>query len=131
MIADQNHGAHSAQVEMQLIINGSALSVTHMGPDFLLLESPADQLPCQATLVLQVDDSERRWQVRLPEGISKDSQRVALALSNQPESSKSKESASPPRFVRQAPPAGARRTYCSKTGLGADHFACHASRFPA
>jgi len=87
MIADQNHGAHSAQVEMQLIINGSALSVTHMGPDCLLLESPADQLPCQATLVLQVDASERRWPVRLPEGISKSSNRVTLGMSEQARSS--------------------------------------------
>ena len=72
---------------MQLIINGSALSVTHMGPDFLLLESPADHLPCQATLVLQVDDSERRWPVRLPEGISKSSNRVTLGMSEQARSS--------------------------------------------
>jgi hypothetical protein len=81
MIADQNHGAHSAQVEMQLVVNGSALSITHMGPDFVLLESPADHLPCEATVVLQVDQNERRWEVRLPEGMSKSSSRVTLALS--------------------------------------------------
>jgi hypothetical protein len=83
MMADQNYGAHSALVEMQLIINGSALSVTHMGPDFVLLESPADQPPCQAILVLQVDRAERRWTVGLPQGISKSSNRVALSVSGQ------------------------------------------------
>jgi hypothetical protein len=81
MIAEQSYGAHSAQVEMRLIINGSSLSITHMGADFLLLESPTDHPPCQATILLRVDDSERQWKVRLPEGISKTSTRVALALS--------------------------------------------------
>jgi hypothetical protein len=52
-----------------------------MGADFLLLESPTDHPPCQAIILLRVDDSERQWKVRLPEGISKSSTRVALALS--------------------------------------------------
>jgi hypothetical protein len=80
MIAEQTYGAHSARVEMHLIIHGSALSVTHMGPDFLLVESPTRLPPCEATLVLRVDKSERRWPVRLPEGISESSNRVALAI---------------------------------------------------
>ena len=65
---------------MRLIINGAAISITHMGPDFLFVESPADYPPCQATILLRVDDSESEWKVRLPEGISKGSSRVALAL---------------------------------------------------
>jgi len=51
-----------------------------MGPDFLLVESPGDHPPCEATIVLQVDDSQREWKVRLPQGISKDSKRVPLGL---------------------------------------------------
>jgi hypothetical protein len=81
MTADQNYGAHSAQVEMRLIINGSSVSATHMGPDFLFIEGGHDHPPGLATIVLQVDDTERRWQVNLPDGISKDEKRVALALS--------------------------------------------------
>jgi hypothetical protein len=80
MIAEQNYGAHSALVEMQLIVNGSSISITQMGPDFLFIESTSDHPPGDATIILQVDDSERQWKVRLPEGISKDSKRVALAL---------------------------------------------------
>ena len=64
---------------MELIVNGSSISVTHMGPDFLLIEPSHDHPPGEATLVLQVDESERRWQVNLPDGISKASKRVALA----------------------------------------------------
>ncbi len=65
---------------MFLIVNGSSISITQMGPDFLFVESDADHPPGNATIVLQVDQSERRWQVRLPNGISRDSKRVALAL---------------------------------------------------
>jgi hypothetical protein len=34
--------------------------------------------PCFQSL--QVDQTERRWQVNLPDGISKDAPRIALAL---------------------------------------------------
>ena len=81
MIAEQSYGAHSAHVEMRLIVNGASISITQMGPDFLFVESATDHPPGEATIVLQVDGSERQWQVRLPDGISKASKRVALALS--------------------------------------------------
>ena len=79
MIAEQNYGAHSAQVEMRLIVNGESISITHMGSDFLFIESAGDHPPGDATIMLQVDQSERRWAVRLPDGISVGSKRVALA----------------------------------------------------
>ena len=66
---------------MHLVINGSSVSITHMGPDFLFIEGGRDHPPGPATIVLQVDDAERRWLVNLPDGISKTSTRVALALS--------------------------------------------------
>jgi len=66
---------------MRLIVNGASISITQMGPDFLFVESATDHPPSEATIVLQVDGSERQWQVRLPDGISKASNRVALALS--------------------------------------------------
>ncbi len=80
MIAEQNYGAHSAKVEMRLLINGTSVGITHMGRDFLRIDAPADVPPCEASIFLKVDDSESEWKVRLPDGISKDSNRVALAL---------------------------------------------------
>ena len=65
---------------MHLVVNGSSVSITHMGPDFLFIEDGHDHPPGPATIVLQVDDTERRWQVNLPDGISKTSMRVAVAL---------------------------------------------------
>lgn len=66
---------------MDLIINGKTIGITQMGSDFLLIEPADDHPPGEATIVLQVDQSERHWQVNLPEGISRSSTRVALALS--------------------------------------------------
>lgn len=81
MLAEQNHGAHSAQVKMRLIVGKSVIRITHMGPDFLLVaDVSGDVPPCEASISLMVDESESQWKVRLPEGISKDSNRVALAL---------------------------------------------------
>jgi hypothetical protein len=78
--SQHSHGAHSAKVEMTLIVNGSSISITHMGPDFLLIEPDGEHPPGEANIVLQVDASERRWQVKLPDGISKQSRRVPLAV---------------------------------------------------
>jgi len=80
MIAEQSYGAHSAQVKMRLIVNGASLPIAQMGADFLIIDSPIDHPPGEATIILEVDDSKRQWEVRLPNGISKDSKRVALAL---------------------------------------------------
>lgn len=81
MIAEQNHGAHSAQVERRLIINGTGVGITHLGRDFILVETPAEHPPCEAFIVLIVDESESRWKVKLPDGMTSGSKRVALALS--------------------------------------------------
>jgi hypothetical protein len=79
MIAEHNYGAHSAQVKMRLVLPAASIRITHLGPDFVLVESPPDHPPCEASVLLRVDDSETQWSVRLPNGISKGSKRVALA----------------------------------------------------
>jgi hypothetical protein len=79
MIAEQTYGAHSAQVEMRLILNGESVNITHMGPDFVLIGPAASHPPCEATILLQVDKADRRWAVRLPNGISPGATRVEIA----------------------------------------------------
>ena len=79
MIASSSQGGHSAQVKIRLVVNGSSIAVAQMGPDFLLVDEPINYPPGEASVVLQVDQSERRWNVRLPEGISAESKRVAIA----------------------------------------------------
>jgi hypothetical protein len=80
MIAEQNYGAHSAQVEMRLIVNGTSIGITHMGRDFVVVESPAEYPSGDASILLKVDESENQWNVRLPDGISSGSKRVTISL---------------------------------------------------
>ena len=82
MITSSSQGGHSAQVKMRLLVNGSSIAVAQMGPDFLLVDTPVTHPPGNASLVLQVDQSERRWDVHLPEGISAASKRVAITTIN-------------------------------------------------
>ncbi len=53
--------------------------MAQLGPDFLLLTTPIDHPPSDATVVLCVDENERHWQVHLPEGITASSRRVLLS----------------------------------------------------
>ena len=64
---------------MQLLFNGSSIPIAKMGPDYIIVHSTSDHPPCDASIVLKVDASERRWDVHLPNGISAGSKRVALA----------------------------------------------------
>lgn len=79
MIESSGQGGHSAQVKMRLLLNGSSIPIAEMGPDFLVLESATEHPPGDATLELCVDANERRWKVRLPEGISSDSRTVTIS----------------------------------------------------
>ena len=73
------HSGHSAQIEMQLLVNGATLSIGQMGPDFHLLDTTIDHPPSEATILFSVDGNERRWKVSLPEGSSRGQDRVVIA----------------------------------------------------
>jgi hypothetical protein len=60
---------YSADVRMQLCINGHVLSIGQLGPDFIILDNPAQHPPADAEIALWIDGRERRWHVHLPEGI--------------------------------------------------------------
>ena len=70
--------AHSAEVELSLLINGESLLVGQLGPDFLLLDEVVAHPPTEAVIKMRIDEEEKQWRVRLPEGIT--SERVSLAL---------------------------------------------------
>lgn len=71
--------AHSAQVHMRLVVEGVDLPIAQLGPDFLILETPTDLRVGKAEIILQVDASERRWTVALPDGLSAAAQRTRIA----------------------------------------------------
>lgn len=63
---------------MRLLVNELTVPVVQLGPDFLLLDAPVDLPAGDASVVMQVDQQERRWDVRLPDGSSASSRRVAI-----------------------------------------------------
>ncbi|MBX3748034.1 MAG: hypothetical protein KF833_22225 [Verrucomicrobiae bacterium] len=65
---------------MRLHLNGLSFRIAQMGPDFLLVESPADHPPTQATIEMHVDGSHRIWEVSLPQGMKAGNPRVCLNL---------------------------------------------------
>ncbi len=79
MLVSAGHTGRSTDVRIQLLLDGHCLQVGQLGPDFLLLKKPFPHLPTLGTVVVRVDETEHRWQVRLPEGISADSRRVVIA----------------------------------------------------
>jgi hypothetical protein len=76
------NSGHSADVSIGLFIDGSWLRVAELGPDFLILREGAEHPPCDAVIKLRVEDVERRWTVRLPQGISSGSDRVILGFAH-------------------------------------------------
>jgi hypothetical protein len=70
MASSSSYRPHSAQVSMRLLVNGSALRIAQMGPDFLLVDSELAHGPSVAVIRMRVDASERQWEVNLPNGIA-------------------------------------------------------------
>jgi hypothetical protein len=60
---------HSADVRMDLHVNGHVFGIGQMGPNFLILRDAAEQPPGEAELAMSVDGDEERWRVRLVDGI--------------------------------------------------------------
>ena len=61
---DQRIPSHSADVQMHLSVNGHTMSIGHLGPDYVVLDTPIDHPPSDAEISLSVDGNESRWKVR-------------------------------------------------------------------
>ncbi len=61
---------YSADVRMELHINGLVLPITHLGPDFFVLTISIDHPPAEGEILMSIDGHESRWAVRLADGIS-------------------------------------------------------------
>ena len=62
-------GGHSAEVRIDLAVNGHVFSVAELGPDFVVLRDPIPHPPAEAELSLSIDGHEERWRVELIDGI--------------------------------------------------------------
>jgi len=65
-------------VRMELRLNGSVFAISHLGPDYLILTEAVDHPPAQAEIVMSVDSSQSRWEVRLPAGLSAATRRTSI-----------------------------------------------------
>jgi hypothetical protein len=75
---------HSADVRMQLSLNGYVLPIAQLGPEFLILRSPVEHGPAEAEIMLSIDGNERRWMVHLDNGIHPDRERTVISPCAQP-----------------------------------------------
>jgi hypothetical protein len=76
MNSTSNPTGYSAEVRLHLIVGDRIFELASIGPQRIRLCELAELPPCDAEVVMHVDDFERRWQVYLPDGISPDSREV-------------------------------------------------------
>jgi hypothetical protein len=76
--ANLNAQTHSARVRMELRLPGAVLTISHLGPDFLILAQPVDHPPTRAEISMSIDGNEKCWPVRLPAGLSTASRRTRI-----------------------------------------------------
>ena len=63
---------------MSLRVNGHIHSIGQLGPDFLILDDPAEHPPVEAEIVMSIDGREKRWTVYLLNGIQVGRARTAI-----------------------------------------------------
>jgi hypothetical protein len=62
--------AHSAKVDLTLIVGGIVLSLSHVGPNEIIVRDECEPIPSgEAKLYIRVDDSKRVRKIFLPHGI--------------------------------------------------------------
>jgi hypothetical protein len=79
--ANQDYRGYSADVRMQLSVNGYVFVIGHLGPDFIILDNPVDHPPAEGEITMSIDGRERRWHVHLPAGIKAEQGETVISAS--------------------------------------------------
>lgn len=74
--------AYSADVRMQLSVNGHIFVIGQLGPDFVILDNPIDHPPAEGEITFSIDGRERRWPVQLPAGIKAERGETLISVSH-------------------------------------------------
>jgi hypothetical protein len=69
MTTIRSTNGHSAEVRIQLFVDGHVLKIAQIGPHFLMLDQLIEHPPGEAEILMTVDGKEERWRVHLPDGI--------------------------------------------------------------
>ena len=81
-LANLKNGGYSADVQMDLSVNGRSFSIGQLGPDFIILRDPADHPPAIGQITFSIDGRVRRWPVQLPDGIAANQPETRIADCN-------------------------------------------------
>jgi hypothetical protein len=68
-VPNQTYGSYSAEVQMELRVNGRVFSVGQLGPDFVMLDDPVEHPPADGEMMVSIDGEVKRWPVWLPDGV--------------------------------------------------------------
>lgn len=63
---------------MRLEIDGVRVPIAQLGPDFVILTEPASSAVRRGEIALQVDSTEERWTVELPDGLARPGERTRI-----------------------------------------------------
>ena len=77
--ANRRANGYSADVRMQLSINGHVMSIAQLGPDFIILRDRKEYPPATGEIAVWIDGRERRWNVNLPDGIHADQDETPIS----------------------------------------------------
>jgi hypothetical protein len=72
------YGSYSADVQMELRVNGRVFDVGQLGPDFVMLRDPVEHPPADGEMMVSIDGHVKRWRVLLPEGVSPGKDRTRI-----------------------------------------------------
>jgi len=65
-----SYNGYSSKVSLTLLIGGAALSLSHVGPNSIVVQDDCQPLPAgDAEIVIKVDRSEDKYKVFLPHGV--------------------------------------------------------------
>jgi len=71
MIAEKDiRSDYSAEVRLQMEAQGRIWPLAKIGKDHVVPAGQIELPPCDAVVIMTVDGSERRWDVRLVDGVS-------------------------------------------------------------
>jgi len=71
-------GAYSADVRMELRINGSVIPIAQMASDFIIVRTPLDYPPTDAEIFMSIDGRPRHWNVSVPDGLNRNRERTRI-----------------------------------------------------
>ena len=78
MMFRREQSGYSADVSLDLILDGRSIPLAQIGRDWIVLRKPTDLEPGPGEVVATIDGIERRWSVELNEGSHTATAKVAI-----------------------------------------------------